>query len=117
MCRTQQEVIASIDEAVWTEQVLKEDYSRLKENVAAAIRIGKKDEALQAIEEYEGRNTTINSSVDSDKVSQNLQKDVKTLRQSVQTTFAGAPAAVAEKKKQQAKALQYESYQIRRDKK
>jgi hypothetical protein len=35
----------------------------------------------------------------------------------VQTTFAGSPAAVAEKKKQQAKSLQYESYQIRRDKK
>jgi len=113
----QQEVIASINETVWTEQVLKEDYSRLKENVAKAIRTGKKDEALQAIEEYEDRNTTINRSVDSDKVSQNLEKDVKTLRQSVQTTFAGAPAAVAEKKKQQAKALQYESYQIRRDKK
>lgn len=115
--RTQQEVIASIDETVWTEQVLKEDYSRLKDNVAAAIRTGKKEEALQAIEEYEGRNAAINSSVDSDKVSQNLEKDVKALRQSVQTTFAGAPAAVAEKKKQQAKTLQYESYQLRRDKK
>lgn len=115
--QTQQEVIASIDQTVWTEHVLKEDYSKLKDNVAAAIRTGKKEEALQAIEEYEGRNTAINSSVDSDEVSQNLEKDVKVLRQSVQTTFAGAPAAVAEKKKQQAKALQYESYQIRRDKK
>ena len=115
--QNQQEVLASIDETAWTEQVLKEDYSRLKENVAAAIRIGSKDEALQAIEEYEARTTTINSSVDSDKVSNNLEKDVQALRSSVQTTFAGSPAAVAEKKKQQAKSLQYESYQIRRDKK
>lgn len=115
--QNEQEVLASIDETVWTEQVLKEDYSRLKENVATAIRTGSKDEALQAIGEYEERTTSINSSVDSDKVSQNLEKDVKALRQSVQSTFAGAPAAVAEKKKQQAKSLQYESYQIRRDKK
>ena len=115
--QNEQEVLASIDETVWTEQVLKEDYSRLKENVATAIRTGSKDEALQAIEDYEEQTTTINSSVDSDKVSQNLEKDVKALRQSVQATFAGAPAAVAEKKKQQAKSLQYESYQIRRDKK
>ena len=115
--QNQDEVIASIDETVWTEQVLKEDYSRLKENVATAIRIGKKDEALRAIEEYENRNASINSSVDSDKVSQNLEEDVEVLRQSVQSTFAGAPAAVAEKKKQHAKNLQYESYQVRRDKK
>jgi len=115
--RNQQEVIASIDETVWAEQVVKEDYSRLKDNVAAAIRTGKKEEALRAIEEYEGRTSTINSSVDSDKVSKNLENDVKALRQSVQTTFTGAPAAVAEKKKQQAKTLQYESYQVRRDKK
>ena len=115
--QNQDEVIASIDETVWTEQVLKEDYSRLKENVATAIRTGKKDEALQAIEEYENRNSSINSSVDSDKVSQNLEKDVNALRQTVQSTFAGAPAAVAEKKKQHAKSLQYESYQVRRDKK
>lgn len=113
----QQEVIASIDETVWTEQVLKEDYGRLKEHVATAIRTGKKEVALEAIAEYEDRTSTINSSVDSDKISQNLEKDVRALRQSVDTTFAGAPAAVAEKKKQQAKALQYESYQVRRDKK
>jgi hypothetical protein len=34
----------------------------------------------------------------------------------VEETFAGAPAAVAEKKKQRSKALQFESYQTRRDK-
>ena len=32
-------------------------------------------------------------------------------------TFAGPPAAVAAKQKQTSKALQYESYQQRRDKK
>ncbi len=112
----QKEVVAGINKDVWVEQVLKEDYSRLKENVAAALRGGKKDEALQVIEEYEDRNAAINSSVDSDKVSQNLNQDLKALRKNVLTTFAGAPAAVAEKKKQYAKELQYEGYQVRRDK-
>ncbi|MFW2366546.1 MAG: vWA domain-containing protein [Desulforhopalus sp.] len=112
-----QEVIASIDEDVWSEQVVKEDYNKLKDNVASAIRVGKKEEALDAIKEYETRTTTINNSVGSGKVSQNLENDLTTLRQSVYKTFAGAPAAVAEKKKQHAKNLQYESYQVRRDKK
>lgn len=113
----QKDVIASIDEGVWSEHVVKEDYNRLKDEVATAIRSGKKEAALQAIEEYEQKNDSINSIVDSDEVSQNLDKDVKALRKSVQTTFAGAPAAVAAKKKQQAKILQYESYQERRAKK
>lgn len=112
-----QEVIASIDEDVWSEQVVKEDYNKLKDNVASAIRVGKKEEALDAIKEYETRTTTINNSVGSGKVSQNLENDLATLRQSVHKTFAGAPAAVTEKKKQHAKNLQYESYQVRRDKK
>jgi len=32
-------------------------------------------------------------------------------------TFAGVPAVVAEKKKQVSKAMQYESYKVRRDQK
>jgi len=59
----------------------------------------------------------VNATVGSAKVADNLESDVQSLRQSVEDTFAGAPAAVAEKKKQRSKALQYESYQIRRDKK
>jgi hypothetical protein len=114
--KNEQEVIASIDEDVWSEQVVKEDYNRLKDDVATAIRIGKKEDALQAIEEYATRTTAINSKVASGKVRENLENDVAALRQRVQTTFAGAPAAVAEKKKQHAKSLQYESYQARRDK-
>lgn len=110
-------VMASIDQEVWGEQVVKEDYSRLKEEVADAIRKGRKDQALQEIKEYEARNRAVNATVGSATVTENLDKDVQRLRQSVEDTFTGAPAAVAEKKKQRSKALQYESYQIRRDKK
>ena len=113
----EQEVLGSIDEKTWSEQVIREDYSRLKEDVATAIRGGKKEEAIKAIEDYEQRNHTLNSVVQSEAVSENLDKDVSQLKESVNSTFTGAPAAVAAKRKQQAKALQYEGYQVRRDKK
>ncbi len=113
----QKAVTASIDKAEWGEQVIREDYSQLKEEVADAIRLGRKEQALTRIQEYEDRNRSVNAAVGSAKVAKNLDKDVTILRQSVEDTFRGAPAAVAEKKKQHSKALQYESYQIRRDKK
>lgn len=110
-------VMASIDQDAWAEQVVKEDYNQLKEEVATAIRNGQKDDAMIRIQEYEARNRAVNANVKSAMVSDNLEKDVRKLRESVAETFTGAPAAVAEKKKQRSKALQYESYQIRRDKK
>jgi len=115
--RDTNEVMASIDGDQWSAQVLQEDYSRLKEEVADAIRKGKKDAALGRIRDYEQRKRAMNDSIGSASVAQNIDVDVKAMRESVEDTFSGPPAAVAEKKKQQAKALQYESYQIRRDKK
>ena len=109
-------VISSIDRSAWGEQVVKEEYNQLKEGVAAAIRSGEKDRALKQIREYEADNRKINSGVGSAAVSQNLDRDVQALRQSVEDTFAGAPAVVEQKKKQRSKVLQYESYKIRRDK-
>lgn len=113
----EEEAVASIDKQMWSEQVVKEDYNKLKNTVATAIRKGRKEEALQSIQEYEHRNRSINKAVGSSAVAENLDGDVQDLRQSVEDTFTGAPAVVAEKKKQQAKVLQYESYQMRRDKK
>ena len=110
-------VYASIDKEVWSQKVVREEFGKLKEQVAGAIKSGKKDEALQAIQAYEDRNTSLNKEVESQEVGQNLQGDVQVLRQSVNDTFAGSPSAVAEKKQQQAKSLQYEGYQSRRDKK
>jgi Ca-activated chloride channel homolog len=110
-------VMSSIDQAAWGDQVVQEDYSRLKERVAEAIRKGEKDDALEQIREYESRNRAVNATVGSGKVASNLSRDLPDLRQSVEETFAGPPAAVAEKKKQTSKALQYESYKMRRDKK
>lgn len=112
----EKEVMASIDKDGWGEQVLKEDYNQLKEEVATAIRNGQKNQALVKIRAYEEHNRALNATVGSAQVAENLDTDVKSLRQRVENTFTGAPADVAEKKKQRSKALQYESYKIRRDK-
>jgi Ca-activated chloride channel homolog len=109
-------VTASIDKGAWGDQVVQEDYNQLKEKVADDIRLGRKQSAISRINEYETQTRAVNDTVGSAKVADNLEKDVQDLRQSVEETFAGAPAAVAEKKKQRSKALQYESYQTRRDK-
>lgn len=109
-------VIGSIDKEVWSEQVVKDEFSRLKNTVADAVRSGQKKVALQAIEEYEAKTGVLNKSVVSAEVTKNLENDIAPLRQSVEQTFTGTPAAVAEKRKQQAKELQYESYKVRRDK-
>jgi Ca-activated chloride channel homolog len=111
------EVTASIDAPLWSARVIQDDFSQLKEAVADAIGKGEKDLAMDQIREYETRNEAINATVGSEVVAGNLKTDVQALRQGVEETFTGPPAAVAEKKKQNAKALQYESYLIRRDKK
>ncbi len=109
-------VIASINRDAWEEQVVREDFSRLKEAVAADIRDGDAGRANARIHAYESRQSAINSVVGSAKVTHNLETEVTALRDQVDDTFAGAPAAVAEKKKQAAKALQYEGYKMRRSK-
>lgn len=109
--------MASINKDVWTDQVVKDEFSRLKEAVAKDIRDGDKPRAQSRIREYEVKQAAINRVVNSEKVAENLVTDVKALRTQVEETFAGAPAAVAEKKKQVSKSLQYEGYKLRRDKK
>ncbi len=110
-------VMASIKKDSWADQVVQEAFSRLKEAVAADIRDGDQTRAQARIHEYEAKHEAINNAVGSAKVAENLETDVQALRQRVDETFTGAPAAVAQKKKQAAKSLQYDGYQMRRDKK
>ena len=108
------EVRASIDKTSWTEKVIHEDYNRLKQEVAADIKTGKKQKALQRIHSYYREQESINEAVDSAEVTQNLDRDLKELRQRVEDTFQGAPAAVSRKQKANSKAMQYEGYKGRR---
>lgn len=112
-----QAVISSYDKETWGKKVVREEYSKLKDDVAQAIKDGRKEEALQSITEYEEKNRELNRAVDSTAVADNLDQEVTELKEQVEETFAGAPAAVMMKQKQQSKALQYESYKTRRDKK
>ena len=110
-------VLSSIDRDAWSDQVVQEDFNQLRETVADAVRKGERQEAIKQIHAYEARTRAVNAAVGSAKVAQNLDQELPGLRQSVEETFAGPPAAVAAKQKQTSKALQYESYKIRRDKK
>ena len=107
-------VSASIDKDAWGDQVVQESYGQLKKEVADAIRMGRKEQALTHIKAYEQRNRKVNAFVGSAAVAENLKDDVKALKESVERTFAGSPEAIAEKKKQNAKTLQYDSYKTRR---
>jgi Ca-activated chloride channel family protein len=107
-------VLSSIDPARWEKKVLTEDYNRLKQEVAADISAGSREEALQRIGRYESEQRAVNSTVRSPEVGRNLEKDVTELRRRVDDTFQGAPAAVMEKQKSGAKSLQYEAYSNRR---
>lgn len=106
--------IASIDRITWENKVIKEDFSRLKEAVAGDIKSGRKEEAVRKIELYHSEQQAINATIQSDVVTGNLDNDLKKLRDTVDDTFTGKPAAVAEKQKKNAKKMQYEGYKGRR---
>jgi Ca-activated chloride channel family protein len=112
--KDQREVQASIDKTSWTEKVIREDYNRLKQEVAADIKAGKKQKALGRIHSYYREQESINSAVGSAEVTQNLDRDLKDLQQRVEDTFEGSPAAVSRKQKSNSKTLQYEGYKGRR---
>lgn len=110
------EVLSSIHKEAWEEKVLQEDYNRLKEEVAADVKAGKEQDALQKIETYSHEKKELNDSVQSEQVGKNLNEDVEELKTMVRETFQGSPAAVSQKQKSNAKSLQYEGYKERRSK-
>ena len=114
--KDQQEVLGSIDRKEWEEKVLKDDFNKLREEVAADIKKGEKKAAMKRIDSYRGRQQAVNSVVGSSGVATNLERDVGELRKMVDETFQGAPQEVQVKQKKNAKALQYEGYKARRSK-
>ena len=107
-------VRSSIDRSSWAEKVVREDYNRLKQEIAADIKAGKKQKALQRINSYYREQESINAAVGSAEVAQNLERDLKDLRERVVDTFKGTPSAVSKKQKSNSKVLQYEGYKGRR---
>ena len=107
-------VYSSIDQTRWSDKVINDDFNRLKQEVAADIKSGNKQKAMKRIESYMGEQRAVNAVVGSARVAQNLDKDVKELEAYVEKTFEGAPEAVRQKQKTNAKALQYDGYRGRR---
>ena len=111
------DVMTSIRKEAWAEKVLQEDFGRLKEDVADAIRSGDEQRAMQRIQSYRQEKAAVNQVLASPRVTENLEEDVDALGAYVKETFAGKPETVVLKQKKNAKKLQYEAYQKRRDKK
>jgi len=106
--------MASIDKDTWGHKVIKEDFNRLREEVAKDIKIGRKKKAMKRIEHYQSTQQAINVQVQSEAVTGNLEKDLMDLRNIVDDTFSGKESEVKEKQKINAKALQYKGYNGRR---
>jgi Ca-activated chloride channel family protein len=113
----QEEVFAAIDKSEWEEKVLRDDYNKLREEVAADIKKGNEKGAFARINQYHNKQQSINSVVGSSQVADNLEKDLDDLRGFVKETFEGKPGEVVHKQKKNAKALQYEGYAGRRSSK
>ena len=114
--KNKQAVFSSISKSSWEDKVLKEDFNRLKQEVSADVKAGRKKQALKRIHKYYEEQESVNAAVGSKKVAENLDKDLNQLRSVVEDTFQGAPAAVMRKQKANAKAMQYEGYRGRRQK-
>jgi Ca-activated chloride channel homolog len=111
------EVMASVHKEAWGGEVVQEEYGRLKDEVADAVRRGDARAARRSIEAYADRNQRINAVVGSAAVADHLATEVKALSDHVAEAFSGPPASMAQKQKQTSKKLQYEGYLDRRDKK
>jgi Ca-activated chloride channel family protein len=107
-------VFSSIDASSWSDKVIREDFNRLKQEVAADIKAGRKQQAMSRISQYHSEQEAANAVIGSAQVAENLDKDLKELQTFVEDTFQGAPAAVRQKQNSNAKALQYEGYSGRR---
>jgi Ca-activated chloride channel family protein len=107
-------VLSSIDKKHWSEKIVNDDFNRLKQEVAADLKAGKKQPALNKIDKYYREQEAVNSVVGSAKVAENLDHDLHELRILVHDTFQGAPTTVMKKQKSNAKALQYQGYRGRR---
>lgn len=112
--KDQKAAFSSIRREAWEKKVIADEYNQLKQDVARHMKDGNEKAAMEEIEEYETRQQAANAVVQSEAVTENLDRDVNELRTKVQETFTGGKEEVAQKQKSNAKALQFEGYQGRR---
>ena len=107
-------VFASIDRKQWEAKVLNEEYNRPKEEVAREVAVGNRGAAMEKIEGYRARQETVNRTVGSDKVKDNLEREVGELSAAVDSAFAAPAAEARDVQNKTAKQLQFEGYSGRR---
>ncbi|MEW5722092.1 MAG: VWA domain-containing protein [Thermodesulfobacteriota bacterium] len=112
--RDENEAYASMDKDTWERQVIQEDFSRLREDVARSLGEGDERAALEYIRKYEEKQAAANAQVGSQSVTDNLTYDLEELRGVVRDTFAGSAGEVEHKQKANSKGLQFEGYKYRR---
>jgi Ca-activated chloride channel family protein len=83
---------ASVDKDVWEQSVLQETYNRLQEKVALAVKEGRRDRAIQAINDYREQNAYMNHQLQSKAVRDSFD-EVSQLEGEVQSAFTGADQA------------------------
>ena len=81
-------VLASVDKKVWEASVVEEEYNELQQNVARAVKEGRKEEAVRAIHAYRERNTELNAELGSARVDANLAV-LPELERDVDDAFTG----------------------------
>lgn len=110
----EEEAWASVNQSVWEQQVVQEEYNLLKEQVAEDMRKGDEGAAMDKIARYEAEKGEQNALVGSSAVEKNLSTDVQELKSNVEQAFS--PAAEPMATQRAAKQMQSESYDDRRHK-
>lgn len=105
--------VAGIDKASWERSVVEEDYGSLQEKVAAYVKKGQREDALEEIRHYESHNKAMNEEFDSDAVAENLEQ-VKKLEAEVEDAFVGAETLQFQKQNIFSKENQASSRDARR---
>ena len=84
----EEEVVAAIDRDAWGRGVVEDAYGRLQQEVATAVRAGRRDEAMDKIQAYEHRYTAANARVQSQAVTHNLSQ-LDAMEAQVEDAFTG----------------------------
>lgn len=104
--------LASVNPSLWEQKTLQEDYNRLREAVSADVAKGDAAGASAKIEAYRKEKRAMNDQVRSEAVEENIQADLGELEHTVQA----ATQASEQDRKRASKAMQAESYSMRRAK-
>ena len=105
--------VAGIDKESWERSVVEEDYGQLRRKVAAHVKSGRRQEALEEIRAYGVANSMMNEDMDSAAVASNLEELGK-LEAEVEDAFVGEEPLRRLKQNSLSKKQQALSWELRR---